>query len=103
MALGPVVGCTVVFACAGWATFAPVGAFRFAKSLAIVFVMSLPLWFFLASMQFTPRRIKSVEHPAMYPSEFMVIAGPPVLAAAMLTAVRARKESAALIRQDSAG
>ena len=86
--LGPIIGCSCVFACAGWATFAPAGVFRFARSLAIVFTSSLPVWFVLSSMQLTPRRIGYVRDPAIYPSEFLVIVAPPILAAGIVTLVR---------------
>jgi hypothetical protein len=98
--IAPVIGCAAVLASAGWAAYAPVGAFRFAKSLAIVFAMSLPLWFILTSIKLTPRRFKSAEHPAMYPSEFLVIVCPPSIVAALVTAARTKRQPEISMRQD---
>lgn len=98
--IAPVVGCAAVLASAGWAAYAPVGAFRFAKSLAIVFAMSLPLWFILASMKLTPRRPKNADQPAMYPSEFLVIVCPPAMAAALVTAAQTKRQPGTSMRQD---
>ena len=62
----PLVGCAAVFACAGWATFAPAVAGRFTKSLAIIFSVSVSLWFIIGVLELTPRRVRSVEHPVFY-------------------------------------
>jgi hypothetical protein len=92
--IGPVIGCSVVFACAGWTTLAPrVGRYRFAWTLATLFLITLPLWFVVVSMELTPRRYKGVHHPEFYPSELMVVIGPPIVVAIILTAVRARRVS----------
>ncbi|WP_435021177.1 hypothetical protein TA3x_002225 [Tundrisphaera sp. TA3] len=40
----PLIGCTTVCACVGWATFAPAGPFRFAPTLAILFAACVPAW-----------------------------------------------------------
>lgn len=92
--LGPVIGCAVVLGCAGWATYAPAGSFRFVPSLVFIFSVSVALWSILLSMQLTPRRFKSMDHPAFYPSELIVLFGPPILAAIGLTAVRIVRGSA---------
>ena len=71
----------MLLAAAGWATFAPAGRHRFAATLAIVFVSSMGLWFMLGWMQLTPQRFKGIDHPEFYPSELMVLIGPPALVA----------------------
>jgi hypothetical protein len=86
----PVVGCATLCACAGWATSAPVGKYRFSSSLAILFSTSVLLWFVLGSMELTPRHYKGEEHPPLYPSEVLVFFGPPVLATVLLTTIRMR-------------
>ena len=87
----PILGCAAVGAGAGWAASAPWGRHRFAWSLAAVFLASLPLWIVLGWLELTPRRYKGVEHPAMYPSEALEVVGPPLVAAAILGFVRARR------------
>ena len=90
--LWPVIGCAAVCACTGWATYAPIGSFRFAKSLAIVFAASVPLWLVVGSMGLTPRRTKGIENPAIYPSELILVIGPPIVAAILLAAIRVKRE-----------
>ena len=92
---GPVVGCATVCACAAWATYAPRGGFRFARTLAIVALISLGLWCVLGwgvswGLELTPRRLKGVEHPIFYPSELFFLLGPPIVAAAVVSMVRVR-------------
>jgi len=94
-----VVGATV-FACAGWATLAPRGTHRFARTLAIVVAITVPLWcvvgWVVRSMELTPVRYKGVEHPAWYPSEMtvaFVCLVIPIVVAAVLTAVRGHDAS----------
>jgi hypothetical protein len=91
---GPVVGCATVFACAGWATYAPRGGFRLVRTLAIVTAISLAIWCLPGWVslwaEITPRRLKGIEHPVFYASEWIVLVGPPIVAAALVTAVRAR-------------
>src|SRR5262245_34939147 len=81
----PVVGCTVVCACAAWATFAPAATSRFARSLVVVFLFSVPLWYILMSMELTPRRLKGMDQPEFYLSELIVLVAPPLAAAVLLT------------------
>ena len=87
----PVVGCGVVCACAGFATFAPRGKHSFAWSLAIIFVFSLVIWAVIASMELTPRRFKGVEHPVCYPSDLIALIAPPSVVSAFLTMIRTRR------------
>ena len=92
---GPVVGCATIGACAGWVTYSLRGNFRFVGTLAAITAMSLVLWGIIgwASIwdQLTPPRIRGVRHPMFYPSELMLLMGPPIVAAALVTAFRARE------------
>lgn len=87
----PVVGCAVVCACAGWATFAPAGKHSFAWSLAFIFFISLVFWAVVSGMELTPRRLKGIEHPVFYVSELIAMIGPPIVAATLLTLFRTRR------------
>ena len=86
---GPVVGCATICA-ARRATFAPRGRYRFARSLAVITAISLGVWLVVGSMELTPRRLKGIEHPMFYPSEWMLLMGPPIAAAVMMTVFRLR-------------
>jgi hypothetical protein len=70
-----VIGATL-FACAGGATLAPRGAYRFTRTLAIVIAITVPLWcsigWVVRSLEFTPVRYKGTEHPAWYLSGMAV-------------------------------
>lgn len=87
----PAVGCAVICACAGWATFAPAGKHSFAWSLAIIFLISVPLWAAIGWMELTPRRYKGLVHPMYYPSELLALFGPPTVVAMALTLIRIRR------------
>ncbi len=97
---GLVVAGATVFACAGWATLAARGTHRFARTLAIVVAITVPLgcvvgWL-VRSVELTPVRYKGVEHPAWYPSEVavaIVCFVIPIAVAAILTAVRGHDAS----------
>jgi len=88
----PVIGCSLVCACAAWATFAPAGTFRFARSLAIIFAVCVPVWFILGhvvnTMGAVPLRLKGTHHPTLYPIEWILLMAPPILVTAILTATR---------------
>jgi hypothetical protein len=87
-AIWPVLGSAVVFAGAGWVANVTVPIRSLALSLFLVTSGSLVLWTLLGAAEITPRRYKSVEHPAIYPSEFLVLVTPPILVAAVLTSLR---------------
>jgi hypothetical protein len=87
----PVLGCAIFGACAGWVTFAPARRFSFALSLVIIFLVSIPLIVVVRSLVDTPPRYKGVAHPQIYPSEVLVLMGPPIVVAAILTLVRVRR------------
>lgn len=86
--IGPILGITAIGGCAGWAAFAPAGRHPFARSFAIVFLGSLPLWAILGSLELTPRRHRGFNHPAIYPSEALLLVSAPVVMAAILTLAR---------------
>jgi len=84
----PVVGCALIFACAGWVAYAVRPPLRFAISLLIVFLMSVVMWMTIMAMEITPRRLKGMDHPNLYPSETLALFGLPALAAAVVTVFR---------------
>jgi hypothetical protein len=86
--LGPVIGCTLVLAGAGWTSQAPRPTRSIVSSVLVITAASVAMWFLLALAKITPPRYKKIEHPVMYPSEVFVLIGPPVIAAAVLTAMR---------------
>lgn len=90
----PGVGLGVVLGATGWATYAPNGKHRFAATFAIIFGISVPAWLILGSLGMTPPRYKAIEHPLLYPSEFLVIAIPPLIGAIVISSIRCRKPSA---------
>jgi hypothetical protein len=88
--IGPIIGCAAVCACAGWATYAPVGQYRFAWSLATVFVASVCLWLVAGALDFAPRHYKGMTAREWYPRLAAFVTIPPVVVAACLTVVRVR-------------
>jgi hypothetical protein len=86
----PIVGCAAVFACAGWATFAPSGAHGLVRSILAIFLLSLPLWFAAWWFHLTPPRLKGIDYPVFSPTELLALVGPPTVASALLTAIRNR-------------
>ena len=60
----PAVGTAFVFAAAGWATFAARGGYRFARTFATIFAISVPCWFALAVLGISPPRYKKPRPPA---------------------------------------
>jgi hypothetical protein len=49
------------------------------------------MWMLIAALELTPRRIKAVEHPVIYPSELVVLVAPPLATAIALTVARRRR------------
>jgi hypothetical protein len=91
-ALWPAIDCACVFACSGWAAHAPRPPRRIASSALIIAGASLVLWTLIAALELTPRRIKAVEHPAIYPSELVALATPPLATAVALTVAWRRRK-----------
>ena len=87
--VGPTLGCAVIFAAAGWATYAPVGRHRFTPALVLIVAGSLVLWPMLMSLSLTPQRLKGVDHPEFYPLELTIWLTPPILIALGLAQGRA--------------
>ncbi len=83
----PAVGTAFVFAAAGWATFAARGGYRFARTFATIFAISVPCWFALAVLGISPPRYKNLDHPLIYYAEALMFAIPP-LAAALVLSIR---------------
>jgi hypothetical protein len=83
------VGCSIICACAGWATFAPAGKWSFLRSLAFVVLAYVVGVCVAGRLELLTRRDKSMPHPAMYLSEAAACIGTPVLAAVLLTLLRA--------------
>lgn len=84
----PTIGCASVCAGAGWATFAPAKTFRFARTLAIVAAISVFLWPMAMSLDLAPHRFKGILQPLVYRSDFLVLFVPPILAGALVAAIR---------------
>lgn len=84
-------GFAVVFGAAGWATYAPRGSFRLARTLSIIFVASLPLWFLIwyavEWIGLAPRQLKE-DHTRVELAGLLVLLAAPILTAAVLTAIR---------------
>jgi hypothetical protein len=86
-----VLGCATVAACAGWATYAPAGRYRFARSLVIVFLASVLLWVLIAVLNPAPRRYKGEHQPDIGPTQVTNLIGSPIIVSAILTFVRVRR------------
>ncbi len=83
------IGCATVFACAGWAAYAPLETYRFARSLAIIFSISLLLWFIMITVVLPPRYgLKGRESMVNGLPDLVVIVGAPMVAAWVLTDFR---------------
>jgi hypothetical protein len=88
----PAIGVSIYLGVAGFATFAPTVNYGFARTLAIIFFVSIPLTSLLGNLELTPKRVKSMEHPVLYPSELAVLLVPPAFIAALLLSWRVNSE-----------
>jgi len=84
----PFLGCGAVGAATGWATRAPHGRHRIARTLVLVVLGSIPIVALLSRLKEPIHRYKSIEHPLYYPSEVLFLALPPITVAAVLTLKR---------------
>jgi len=84
----PAIGSAAIFACAGWATFAPAGQYRFDRTLVIVFLAGLYVWVIGAVSDLAPRHYKGMSNREAYPLLTLYVLGPPLLTAALLTVAR---------------
>ncbi|HEY3964033.1 MAG TPA: hypothetical protein VGM05_05705 [Planctomycetaceae bacterium] len=86
-------GFAAVFGAAGWATYAPRGSFRLAKTLAIILLVSLPLWFLVwyaaEWIGLSPRQSKDDYAHAEF-AGLLTVLTVSILTSAGLTAVRIR-------------
>lgn len=81
----PVIGTSAILGCAGWAARASRPPLGMGSVTFIILVGSIFMWILAFSAQVTPRRLKSIEHPQIYPSEAIVLLTPPILMAALIT------------------
>jgi hypothetical protein len=84
----PGIGCAIYLGLAGFTTFAPSINYGFARTLSIIFFVAIPLTMFLGSLELTPKRVKSIKHPVLYPSELAMLIIPPVGIAFLLVVSR---------------
>jgi hypothetical protein len=81
----PAIGCATVLACSAWAANALQPPRSLAVCLLLIASPSIVLWYVLFALEVTPRRLKGVEHPAIYFSEFLVLIIPPLVVAGLST------------------
>ncbi len=55
----------------------------------MIFAISVPLWFALAVLGISPPRYKNLDHPLIYYAEALIFAIPPLVAALVLSILRA--------------
>ena len=91
--MGPAIGVAIYLGLTGFAIFAPTINYGFARTLVIIFFVSIPLTILLGNLELTPKRVKSIEHPVFYPSELAILIMPPAGIAALLLASRLNGES----------
>lgn len=88
--LVPVITCTTLCACAGWAAFVPLIPRRFTPTFLIICLLSLSIWLLGTQMVPPAPRRKVMEHPRLDCWRLIGITGPPVIAALVLTVIRRR-------------
>ncbi len=81
----PALGCFIVLGCSAWAANAPQPPRNLVVCLLQVTSVSIILWLIIGAMEITPRRLKGIEHPAIYLSEFLVLIVPPMAVAGLST------------------
>ena len=95
----PAVGIAIIFATAGWATYAPKGIYRFTRTLIIIAALSLTSWVVLAhvieSLGLSPRGHIGRHQRLVEPLSVLCFAVPPVAMALILSKMRARRSSRA--------
>ncbi|MFN4907240.1 MAG: hypothetical protein ACK5EO_15200 [Planctomycetota bacterium] len=91
--MGPAIGVAIYLGLTGFATFAPTINYGFARTLAIISLVSIPLTLVLSNLEITPKRVKIIEHPVFYPSELAILIIPPAGVAALLLAWRLDSDS----------
>jgi hypothetical protein len=91
--IGPSIGVSAYLGLAALATYTPTTNFGFARTLAIIFFLSIPVTVFIGGLELTPKRVKSITHPLTYPSEIAIFLLPPSVVAFLLLASRVKSVS----------
>ncbi len=86
----PAVGCAFAFACAGWATFAPRGRWRFARTLALVVLVPVAIWVIVSCTGLFPHRLRKHAYFPDTSTEVVVFIALPIIATAVVTIRRMR-------------
>ena len=84
----PSIGVSIYLGLTAFTTYSARTNYGFARTLAIIFFVSIPLTSILGTLELTPKRVKSNEHPILYPSELAILLLPPSVVAALLLASR---------------
>ncbi len=81
----PTLGCSLVMACSAWDAYSQQPSRSIAVSLIKIAAGSILLWWLITAMELTPRRTKTLEHPPIYLSEFLILILPPLLVTSFST------------------
>jgi hypothetical protein len=84
-ALWPSFGAATIFACAGWVSGSAQPRVGIGSPLVITLLVSLAAWFVIGILGILPQRLKSIDHPHIYISEFLAMIVPPLVVAVLLT------------------
>jgi hypothetical protein len=84
-AMWPMIGAGVVFASAGWVAGSAQPRVGIGSPLVIILLVSLAAWFIIGISEILPQRLKSIDHPQIYISEFLSMILPPLVVAVLLT------------------
>lgn len=84
----PTIVCSLICACAGWATFAPRGKHSFAWSLVIVMVISYPVIATAWAIAPPPQALKGRESPPLEVWRLILLISTPIIIASSLSHVR---------------
>lgn len=91
----PIFGCAAFLGSAAWATFGPPGKWRFAPSLAMIFLVSVSFWFLIISMDATLGlywlQVYRGDPPTPHLSQALILFVPPVAMAQILAISRLRR------------
>ena len=87
-AVAPLVVTSIYLGLAAWATDTPKLDHGVARTLALLASTSFPMTWLLTCLELTPKRVKIIEHPDLYPSEFLLLFLPPFLISCILIAIR---------------
>jgi hypothetical protein len=83
------VGAAILFAAAGWASYAPNGTYRFARTLVTVFAISVPSWFVLgnacSALGLLPDHFRGEVRPLVELADVLMLSIAPVVTALVLS------------------